>query len=230
MTPSSNNLSGSRRTIPIAVLVAGLVGLVIAGVASLWFVLQAAWADATSLSARTTVTEWRGGTGPVVTAELWDRTRSQLQVALLTAPGNAQLHDDLGYLYASRSLGMGNLAIDSPDYGLQQSLMDVAIAHYRAACALRPTFPYTWTYLGLAKHYRGKHDEEFFTAYDNAVRFGHSEAALHGALAEMTYSQWNRLGPQRQQSFAKMVATAKESSRATMLEQAQRAGIQLPVQ
>jgi hypothetical protein len=230
LTPSSKTHIGTRRAIRKLVFVAGLFGLAIAGTASLWFVLQAAWADATSLSARTTVTEWRQGTGPVVTTELWDRTRSQLQAALQTAPGNAQLHDDLAYLYASRSQGLGNVPIDSPDYGFQQSLMDIAITHYRAACELRPTFPYTWTYLALAKHYRAMHDDEFFAAYDKAVHYGHSEAELHGALAEISYSQWARIGPLRQQAFANMVATAKETSRARLQEQAELAGITLPIQ
>lgn len=207
---------------------AGLAGLAIAAAASLWFVLQAAWADASSLSARTTVTGWREGTGPVITPALWERARDQLQGALQTAPDNAQLHDDLGYLYALRSQGMGSVPLDSPDYPLQQSLMDEAIAHYRAACALRPTFPYTWTNLALSKHYRGQHDDEFLTAYDHAVQYGHSEAALHISLAELTYSQWHRLGPQRQQAFANMVATARESSGVMFRVMAQRAGIELP--
>ena len=31
---------------------------------------------------------------------------------------------------------------------------------------MRPVFPYSWTYLALAKHYRGQHDAEFWQAYD----------------------------------------------------------------
>ncbi len=207
---------------------AALVGLAIASAASLWFVLPAAWADASSLSARATVTGWREGTGPTITAEVWEHTRAQLLGALRTAPDNAQLHDDLGFLYASRSQGLGNVPFDSPDYQLQQSLLDEAISHYRAACALRPTFPYTWTYLAQAKHYRGKHDDEFLAAYDHAVQYGHSEAALHISLAGIAYSQWDRLGSQRQQAFANMAATARESSRVMFSVMAQRAGIQLP--
>jgi hypothetical protein len=165
--------------------VVGLMGLVIAGAASLWFVLRAAWADATSLSARTIATDWRTGTGPTATGELWARTRDQLQVALQVAPGNAQLHDDLGFLYASRSQGMGIVPVGSDDYALQQNLMEAAIVHYRAACAMRPTFPYTWAYLALAKHYRDQHDAEFFAAYGRAVKYGHSEVVLQPLLATL---------------------------------------------
>ncbi len=230
MNPTTPNpdAANSNRAGPGIWFAAGLTGLVIAAAASLWFVVQAAWADASSLSARTTVTGWREGTGPVITAALWERTRDQLQDALRTAPDNAQLHDDLGYLHALRSQGLGSVPLDSPDYSLQQSLMDEAIVHYRAACALRPTFAYTWTHLALSKHYRGQYDAEFLAAYDRAVQYGHSEAALHISLAELTYSQWQRLGPQRQQAFADMVATARESSSVMFRVLAERAGIQLP--
>jgi tetratricopeptide (TPR) repeat protein len=225
----ANTMAGDSRR-PTIWLISGLIGLALAGAASLWFVLQAAWADAGSLRARTTVTAWREGTGPVVTDELWERTRAQLQDALDTTPGNAQLHDDLAYIYAARSQRMGNLPLDTPEYLQQQSLMDEAISHYRTACALRPTLPYTWAYLALAKHYRGQHDAEFLTAYDHAIQFGHSEADLHITFAELTYSQWARLGPDRQQTFAKMAATAKESSRVMFRVLAERAGVELPAQ
>jgi hypothetical protein len=216
------------RTIRKLVFVAGLFGLVIAGAASLWFVLQAAWADASSLRARNTVISWREGTGSKVTDERWQRTLSELQEALETTPGNAQLHDDVAYLYASRSESMGMLPLDTPEYQQQQDLMDQAIRHYRTACALRPTFPYTWVNLALAKHSRGNHDAEFLAAYDRAMHYGHTEADLHKVLAQLTYSQWSRLGPQRQQTFANVAASAKTSSGMMFKLLAQRAGVQLP--
>ncbi len=228
MNPPVPTHSPSDTGRPGIVFVAVLAGLALAGAASLWFVLQAAWADASSLRARGTVAAWREGSGPKVTDERWQRTLSQLQGALETAPGNAQLHDDLGYLYASRSQGMGPVPLDTPEYQVQQDLMDQAIHHYRTACALRPTFPYTWVYFAMAKHARGHHDAEFLAAYDRAVQYGHTEADIHVALAQLTYSQWSRLGPQRQQTFANVAASAKTSSRMMFQVLAERAGVQLP--
>lgn len=224
-----NAQAQSRSGLSRATLLVGLLGLAVVAAVSLWFVLQAAWADASTLGARATVNEWRDGSGPAITPELWERTRAQLQSALDSTPGNAQLHDDLGFLHAARSEGLGNVRIGSADHRLQQSLMDEAIAHYRAACALRPTFPYTWAYLALSKHYRGQHDDEFWSAYDHAMQYGRSEAALQGAIAEMAFALWPKLGAQRQQAIATMVATAKETSRTTLREMAQHAGVQLPV-
>jgi hypothetical protein len=146
----------SRPTLAI-----GLAGLLLAGALSIWFVLTAAMADAASLHARSIVTEWRAGSGPVATPAVWDSTRRQLESALQTAPGNPQLLDDLAYLHASRAMAMGAVPLDAPEYATQQGLLDQSIAYYRAASAVRPTFPFTWVHLALAKHFRGQHDAEF---------------------------------------------------------------------
>ena len=215
------------RLAPIAGLSAVAVLALLASL-NLWRVVPAAWADASSLRARSTVNDWRDGHGPVVTPERWEQTRAQLQDALDTAPGNAQLHDDLGFLHAARSQSIGQVPVGSPAQQFQQTLMDSAIGHYRTACALRPTHPYTWTYLALAKHYRGLHDAEFWAAYDRALQYGRSEAALQVTLAVMAFDQWDALGLPRQQLIGSMVATAKAQPRATMQELAGRAGVQLP--
>lgn len=211
-----------------ATLVLALAGVAAAAAASLWFVLHAAWADAGTLAARNTVTGWRDGSGPTATPESWERTRTRLLAGLDTTPNNAQLHDDLGYLYAARSQGLGTTPPDSPEHSLQQNLMDQAITHYRLACALRPTFPYTWAYLALAKHYRGIHDPEFWTALDRALQYGRNEAALQPTLGEMAFDLWPKLGAQRQQTIATMVATAKQAPQANLHAMAQRAGVELP--
>ena len=70
---------------------------------SLWHGGRIAWSDADTLPARWTVAEWRNGRGPASTPALWSQTRDELRDALQITPDNAQLHDDLGYLYASRA-------------------------------------------------------------------------------------------------------------------------------
>lgn len=202
--------------------------MAVVAAASLWFVLRAAWADASSLSARTTAADWRDGYGPAYTLERWKRTRRELQSALELTPGNAQLHDDLGFLHAARSQSMGKVAVGSADYQLQQTLMDGAINHYRAATKLRPTFPYSWTYLALSKHLRDQHDEEFWSAFDRALRYGQNETALHSAMVEIAYSMWPQLGEPRQQTIGTMIATANKASRERLQEMAAHAGIKLP--
>ena len=209
-------------------LLLGLIGLALAGAASLWFVLPAAWSDASTLSARTTVNEWRLGIRPALSIALWESTRDQLQAALGTTPGNAQLYEDLGFVHAARSQGLGRVLLGSTDHTLQRTLMEQAAVHFRAAAGLRPTFPYSWTYLALSKHYLDQHDDEFWAAYDHALHYGRNEAALQNAIADMAFGLWPQLGPQRQQTIALMIAAAKETSRKSLQDRAKNAGIKFP--
>lgn len=222
---------GSRSEAPKSIrpssLVTWLVALILLTTSSLWFVLQAAWFDASTLSARTTVNGWRDGSGPRMTSETWIKTRDKLKYALGEGSGNAQLYDDLGYLYAARSQSIGVIPINGPAYQIQQSLMDLAIQHYRTACELRPTFPYSWTYLALAKNFRKQHDDEFWSAFDKALQFGRNEAALQGALGEMAFPLWSVMGSQRQELIVMMVTTAKKELRNHLLDTAIQAGVQL---
>ncbi|MFZ1607898.1 MAG: hypothetical protein WAT63_11585 [Rhodoferax sp.] len=217
----------SKPSLSRPVMIVGLIALLVLGSASLWFVFRAAWADAITLSARSIVAEWREGSGPAFTPELWDRTRGQLQSALNAVPGNARLHDDLGFLHAARSQGMGDVPIDGPEHLLQQTLMEAAIDHYREASALRPTFPYSLTYLALAKHLREQHDEEFWSAFDHAMQYGQTEAALQSPLAEIGFANWSRLGVKRQKAVVDMVANAKAPLRKKLTAMADQAGIVL---
>ncbi len=222
-----SNSTSRPNSIGIALSMA-LVVLAAGAVASVWFALPAAWADAVTLSERTTVRTWRDGTGPRYNPQQWETLSAQLQEGLATAPGNAQLHDDLGYLHAVRSLRIGNVPIGSSERALQNELMDTAIQHYRTACALRPTFPYTWAYLALAKHYRGQYDDEFWAAFDHSLQYGHREAALHGVMVEVAFAAWPKLGPSRQKAIATLINSAKAPLKTRFTEMAKRANIQLP--
>lgn len=233
MSFSAESLDHSALQEPKAVqpatIVIWLIALVLLAALSLWFVLQAAWIDASTLGARAMVAGWRDGSGPRMTAEAWLKTRNELQLAVGKESGNAQLQDDLGYLHAARSQGMGKVPLGGPAHEIQQGLMELAIGHYRAACQLRPTFPYTWAYLAMSKHFRGQHDDEFWSAFDHAMQWGRSEAALQGILAEVAFALWPTLGSERQQSIALMVLSASDDARTTLLAMATQAGVKLPL-
>jgi hypothetical protein len=66
-----SNSSSSPNSIGIALSMA-LVVLAASAVASVWFALPAAWADASTLSERTTVRAWRDGTGPRYNPQQWE--------------------------------------------------------------------------------------------------------------------------------------------------------------
>lgn len=208
------------------ITVVALVFLLFAAL-SIWYGARAAWSDAGALSARWLVNQWRDGRGPAFAPKLWQQTRDDLQAALQIAPGNAQLLDDLGFLYAARAQGLGRPDPDSEQLALQRALLADAAASYRAAAALRPTFPYTWVYLALAKHLLGEHDAEFWHAFDKGLQYGHSEAAVQPALGQIAFAQWSALGVNRQRLIAAMVATAQETPRKQLLEIAADNGVAL---
>ena len=162
-----------RRGVVLRRLGLGLASAAVAAFAmlSVWYGGRAAWSDASALQSRWLVNEWRDGSGPVFSLALWREAHADLQAALQTEPDNAQLLDDMGFLNAVRAQGLGTPAIGSAEQALQQSLLADAVSHYRAATRLRPTFPYTWAYLALAKHLRGERDTEFWLAFDKALQY-----------------------------------------------------------
>lgn len=205
-----------------------LIFITVFAALSVWFGLAAAWSDAGSLRPRWLVNQWRDGQGPVYSLPLWQQTRNELQAALALTPDNAQLFDDLGFLDAWRAYGLGTPIADDPDHALQQSLLSDAIANFRQATVLRPTFPYTWTYLALAKHLTGEHDTEFWQAFDKALHYGHTETGVYQALGQIAFANWNTLGAERQRSVTAMVSNAPVVSRENFLQLAEDVGIRLP--
>jgi hypothetical protein len=194
---------------------------------SLWFGGAAAWADASSLRTRWLVSQLRQGTGPTYSAEMWLQTRNELQAALRVAPGNAQLMDDLGYLNAARAMGLGTHALGTVEQMLQQKLLTEAIVNYRAATLARPGFAYSWAYLALAKHLKGEMDSELWSAFDKAVRYGHNEAGVQPAIAQVAFGHWSELSPERKNQLTAMLAAARPVPRQALLALAAAAGVTL---
>lgn len=210
-------------------LLAGLV-LLLAGLAgaSLYFGGRAAWSGAQAIPARWLVTEWRAGEGPAATPERWEQALQELRAALQTGPESAELHSDIAFLHAERAVALGTPPENAEDLVYQQALLDQAITHYRAATALRPTFPYAWAYLALALHYRGQTDAPMWAAFDKALAFGVNEGGVQQALATVAFAHWNALGRERQQLVTGMVAASHSNVRPLLLELAQSFGVDLP--
>jgi tetratricopeptide (TPR) repeat protein len=209
-------------------LVFGASIVLVCGAWSLWYGLSAAWSDATALSARWLVNEWRDGRGPAFTPQIWEQARKSLQSALQTSPDDAALLDDLGFLHADRAQALGKQRPGSAAYVYQLALLDEAIAHYRAATPLRPTFPYSWAYLALAKHTRGQPDAEMWTAFDRALQYGRNEGGVQPPIAQVAFAHWAELTDARKQAVVSMVATAQPKIQATLLELASQSEVRLP--
>jgi hypothetical protein len=196
---------------------------------SLWYGGAAAWSDADALRSRWLVNQWRDGTGPVYSLHLWQQTHDELQTALRVTPGNAQLLDDLGFLNAARAMGAGTPVVGTADYDLQQKLFADAIGNYRTATVLRPTFPYTWAYLALAKQLKGEADGELWSAFDKALRYGRNEAGAQPAIAQVAFAHWAGLSPERKAGIIAMINHAQPTPRKKLMDLAQQSGVVLPL-
>lgn len=218
---------GTRQAAPwgLALLCAVLAVL---GAASVWHIVPYAWSDAITLSARSQINGWQDAKPPRINLNEWGQARVRLEEGVAIAPNHAHLRSELGYVYAIRAQTLGRLPEDHPLYSLQMGLLDLAIEQYRVACALRPTFPYTWTQLAVAKHLRGQDDPELWAAFDKALQYGFADATLQPSLADIALSRWAALGVQRQQTVAAMISQAKPEYKPKLLHMVELAGVSLP--
>ena len=184
---------------------------------SLWNGLRAAWGDASTLSARWLVAEWRENRGPGFTPALWIQTRNDLRNGLKITPDNPQIYDDLGYLHASRAQSIGITEANTPLGEYQRQLLDDAIGYYRQATTLRPTLPYSWVYLAQAKELRGHMDTELWHAFDKALKLGTGEAAVRYVLVEIACTHWALLPTERQSNITRLVQVTPEHHRSKLL-------------
>lgn len=187
----------------VLALVAALVGT------ALWFGLKAAYADTATLRARWIITQWRDGKGPARQPELVARVGADLLAGTRITPDNAGLYDDLGFLHAFQAEALAPFAADPALGEYQRSLLAQALGHYRTSTTLRPTFPYSWTYLALAKQMLAEQDAEFWQAFDNAFRLGKAEAGVQMPVALMAFRTWPSLSDERKARVATMVQTAQ---------------------
>lgn len=206
----------------IAIFTIAVLGL------SVWYGGLAAWSDASALRPRWVVGQWREGKGPVYTEAIWQQTHDDLQAALRLTPDNAQLWDDLGFLNAARAMGVADAAPGAQGHELRQRLLGAAIDNFRRASALRPTFPYTWSYLALAKHLKGDHDDELWHAFDRALHYGHSEAGAQPAMAEVAFAHWATLSVERKSGIMAMLGEAPAKPRQRLVALAKEYAVTLP--
>jgi hypothetical protein len=189
---------------------------------------NAALADADTLHARWLVAQWRANTGPMPSHALWQQAQLDLRAARERTPGNAQILDDLGYLYAGLAIGMGSPEFATPEHDLQQNLLRETLNSYRQATSLRPTFPYTWAYLAQSKQLLGQADAEMWQAFDKAVRYGRNEPGVQMAIAHVAFAHWATLDRQRKTTVSSMIEAARPEPRKALHQLAADNGVVLP--
>jgi len=128
-----------RQYLHWALLLAGLV-LLMAAARTLW---PAAQADLATARARAGVEQWRSHPRAVPLKE-WGAWRSDLARGLDLTPADAQLHDQMGYLYGTYALQ----AKAAPE--LARDFYQQAYISFSQAATLRPMSPDSAQNAGLA--------------------------------------------------------------------------------
>ena len=87
-----------------------------------------------------------------------------------------------------------------------------AIAAFRHATALRPSWPYAWSGLAYAKRVAEEYDDEFNQAMQQAAYYGPSRIGINRRLAEIGLISWAKLdAEQRELTLDQASYTARYS-------------------
>ncbi len=163
--------------------------LVTAGIAMLailgWISMRHGWADLRAAQAH--VPLWAAIKGTKrLSAEEWARAEAHLQQALVLDPGDPSIMEDLGLLEMNRAL------VSRPRVaaGLER-----AVGYFRQSLRARPSSPYAWANLALAKSWLGALDVEFLYAIERAATLGAWEPEVQLTLDNIGFRAWDRLPP-----------------------------------
>ena len=186
--------------------------------------LPAAATDLSLIKARGEVDRLRSGKKRMPALAEWNKLRRTLERAAATAPNNAQVLDDLAFLYAFRATTMA----DNEDLvDLYHQLLAEAAGYYRQAAPLRPMFPYPWANLALADHLTDSNEAEMWSAFDKALAFGRNEPTIQAMLAEIAFARWSQLTPERADAMRRLVAEMPETLQGPLRQAAERHAIDL---
>lgn len=240
--------------LPLRRIVQAVVALlaVWACAAALSVVLPAARADLAIIQTRWQIDQWSSGKAPQPGIVAWGKARAAVTHALSITPNDPQLHEHLGYLYASRAQYASRLLPD-----LAQQYMVQALVSYERAVALRPMDGALWANIAQARHgllpnpqpMRPSDDsttsatptdsaappalteaEQLWRAFDKAMAYGQREPSVQATLANIGFARWAELAEPRRAALLGMAALARPHSYPEIEKAAQRHGqaAQLP--
>ena len=117
--------------------------------------------------------------------QAWQVAQQAIEQAIAWYPGaNAAYYEQLGYMWQWRGY--------SPNTPLanREESQQHAIAAFRQALSIRPTWPYAWTGLAYGKMTGGEYDQEFRHAMLQAVHYGPTRIGINRRVAEIGLISW----------------------------------------
>lgn len=193
------------------VVVAGpaIVGLAVLSV------VVAPWgmADWQVQSVREDVRGWAGA-GKAPSARAWEAVREALERAVELAPVNPSIHELLGTLHLTEP-------------ALAQS-PQAAMRHLARAVELRPSAPYPWSNLLVARYRSGLTLPPFERMLAGTWLLGPAEPAVQVVVASLGLARWGESGIAAQSATAAAVAAGMRRNPMEMLRISQSRGRLFP--
>jgi len=139
--------------------------------------------------------------------------------ALEFEPGNPEHLDTVGRIYLYRAQ---NRAIDEMR---RDAAKANAVVYIHRAFKQRPSWPYTWAYLVLAKLQLKQIDAEFSHAIERAVTLGPWEPWVQLVVVEAGLSSWKQLDTHTRTLIVEAIDRTLKTQMPAMISKAKRYGI-----
>jgi hypothetical protein len=161
-------------------------------------------------SAHKEVENWRSRSTPI-RAQEWQAVHASVRTGLEYVPTHPASLEVLGTLDLARMRG-------SADSKSAVAAARDAHRHYRQALLERPSSPFLWSNIALAKMYLDEHDAEMFAALRNANSLGPWEPVVQQTTVFVGLAVWSSLGPEDRAGLVQTIKRASERVPAHMFQ------------
>lgn len=180
--PQTQSVTALTQRLPALLVLLLALGLLVAGG-------RMSVAGIANYQAGAFIAAWeKAGSEP--SARAWQVAHNAAQRANSLYPvANGDYLDQLGRVYSWQQFRQPYATPAA------NSSRQAALAAYRAAVAVRATWPYSWERLAHAKLYLQQFDDEFDQAFNQAFQRGPWRIGVNRELAEIGFSAWAHLTP-----------------------------------
>lgn len=189
----------------LGVAVPVILGLVLLSV----LVASRGMADWQVQSVRGDVRAW-AGTGKAPSARAWEAAREALERAAVLAPASPSVHELLGTLHMTEP-------------ALAQS-PQAAMRYLARAVEMRPSAPYPWGNLLLARYRSGITQAPFEQMLAETWRLGPAEPGVQVVVADLGLARWDDFGAEGRSATGAAIAAGMRRNPAEMLRISQNRG------
>jgi hypothetical protein len=161
-------------------------------------------------SAHKEVENWRSRSTPI-RAQEWQAVHASVRAGLEYVPTHPASLEVLGTLDLARMRGS---AEPKAAVGAARD----ALHHFRQSLIERPTSPFVWANVALAKMYLDEQDAEMFAALRHANALGPWEPVVQQTTVFVGLAAWSRMGPDERAALVETIKRASERAPAHMFQ------------